>query len=151
MTTLETMSSMAADTGPVNIRTITRLASDLYLSCDRASRDAPDGFRQLVRELDSLQAALRTLRDDVSSNMALFERLDNSRKQNFHRRLDLCFDTLQRLEDLMAAYRDMGIFDGKQFWQRVKWTTQRGRIELLKSEVMVHCCCLPLCMSSLRK
>lgn len=73
MSPLETMSSIAADTGPVNICTITRLASDVYLSCDRASRYTPDGLRQLVRELDSLQAALRTFRDDVSSNMTLLE------------------------------------------------------------------------------
>lgn len=145
------MFNMVANFAPVDILNLTKLAWDLYHSCDRVAGDAPDGFRQLVAELASLQASLRALRDDVSSDTSLFEKLDDNRKQILDRCLDRSFNTLQQLKGLMVTYKDMGIGDGKQFWQRVKWATQRDHIKELKSKIMVHTCHLTLCMSSIRK
>lgn len=142
---------MSAEFGLSDIHAITKLACDLYFSLDRVARDAPDGFRQLVNELSSLQAGLRTLCDDVGSNPSQFDEPDEIRKQVLNRCLDRCLNTLLRLKDLMADYRDMGILDGRRFWKKVKWRTQEEQIQELKSRTMVHTCNLSLCMSSIRR
>ncbi|XHG03727.1 hypothetical protein AWENTII_007020 [Aspergillus wentii] len=134
----------------VDIFTVSKLACDLYHNCSLATRDAPDGFRQLVTELASFQGVLRALCDDVNSNTSFFEELEENRKRILERCMNGCYQTLQRLRDLLTKYRNMGIGDEKQFWQRVKWYTQRGQIEELRSKLMVHTCSLSLCMSSIR-
>lgn len=131
---------------------LAKLTWDLYHTCYLVARDAPDGFRQLVNELTSLQGVLRTLRDDVNSNASFFDDLEEGRRQILVRCLSSCFDTLNRLNDLISRYQALGIGDRKRlFWQKVKWTTQRGHIEELKSKIMVHSCNISLCMSSIEK
>lgn len=142
---------MASDFAAGDILTLTKTAWDLYHSCYLVARDAPDGFRKLVDELASLQGALCALRDDVHSNATFFDDLGDDRKRTLQRCLTGCFKTLQRLKDLITRYRNMGVGDGVQFWQKVKWTTQRGQIEELKSKIMVHTCKLSLCRSSIGK
>ena len=60
---------------------VTKLAWDLYHNCILVAREAPDDFRQLVNELASLQACLRTLRYDVNSDKSFLDRLGENRKQ----------------------------------------------------------------------
>ncbi|PLB55883.1 hypothetical protein P170DRAFT_372249 [Aspergillus steynii IBT 23096] len=142
-------SNMTSDFAAGDIVTLTKTAWDLYHSCYLVARDAPDGFRKLVDELASLQGALCSLRDDVLSSATFFEDLGDDRKRTLQRCLAGCFQTLQHLKDLVTRYRNMGVGDGTQFWQKVKWATQRGQIEELKSKIMVHTCNLSLCMSSI--
>ncbi|OJJ31549.1 hypothetical protein ASPWEDRAFT_62678 [Aspergillus wentii DTO 134E9] len=103
----------------VDIFTVSKLACDLYHNCSLATRDAPDGFRQLVTELASFQGVLRALCDDVNSNTSFFEELEENRKRILERCMNGCYQTLQRLRDLLTKYRNMGIGDEKQFWQRL--------------------------------
>ncbi|KAH8427342.1 uncharacterized protein LDX57_005056 [Aspergillus melleus] len=140
---------MMSDFAAGDIVTLTKTVWDLYHSCYLVARDAPDGFRKLVDELASLQGVLCTLREDVQSNTMFFEDLGVDRKRTLQRCLTGCFKTLQRLKDLITRYRNMGVGDGTQFWQKVKWATQRCQIDELKSKIMVHKCNLSLCMSSL--
>ena len=136
----------------VDILGLAKLGWDLYHTCYLVARDAPDGFRQLVNEVANLQEALRNLRGDVTSNPSFFDQLDDGRKQIFGRCLKSCFATLHRLNDLITRYQSLGIGDGKQlFWQKVKWASQRGHIEELRSKIMVHTCNIRLCMSSIEK
>lgn len=137
--------------GLADLLTLTKLAWDLYHNCYLVARDAPDGFRQLVNELASLQGILRSLRDDVNSDKSFLERLGEDRKQTLERCLQGCFHTLQELRDLVMKYRQLGIGDGLMFWQKIKWITQKSTINELKSKVMVHSCNLSLCMSSIGK
>ncbi|KAK1140607.1 hypothetical protein N8T08_010245 [Aspergillus melleus] len=141
--------NVMSDFAAGDIVTLTKTVWDLYHSCYLVARDAPDGFRKLVDELASLQGVLCTLRDDVQSNTMFFEDLGLDRKRTLQRCLTGCFKTLQRLKDLITRYRNMGVGDGTQFWQKVKWATQRCQIDELKSKIMVHRCNLSLCMSSI--
>ncbi|KAE8354898.1 hypothetical protein BDV28DRAFT_65884 [Aspergillus coremiiformis] len=138
-----------ADSSAADILTLTKLAWDLYHNCYLITNEAPDGFKQLVNELASLQGVLRALRDDVNSNASFFDDLEEGRRNTLQKCLDTCFKTLQQMKELISRYRTMGWGDGRQFWQRVKWITQRGQIDDLKSRVMVHTCNLSLCMSSI--
>lgn len=142
---------MTSDFAPGDIVTLTKTAWDLYHSCYLVARDAPDGFRKLVDELASLQGVLSGLRDNVQSNSMFFEDLESGRNRTLQRCLAGCFKTLQRLKDLITRYRNMGVGDGTRFWQKVKWETQRGQINELKSKIMVHSCNLSLCLSSIGK
>ena len=142
---------MALNVGVADLLTLTKLAWDLYHNCYLVARDAPDGFRQLVNELASLQGVLRSLRDDVNSDKSFLERLGEDRKQTLERCLAGCFSTLHDLRDLVIKYRDLGIGDGIMFWQKIKWISQKSAITELKSKVMVHTCNLSLCMSSIGK
>ena len=137
--------------GVGDILAITKLAWDLYHGCYLVAREAPDGFRQLVNELASLQGVLRTLRDDINSDKSFFERLGESRKQMLEKCLQACFDTLRSLQKLTIKYRELGLGDGIQFWRKLKWTTKQGEIADLKSKIMVHTCNISLCMSSIGK
>lgn len=142
---------MALNAGFADLLTLTKLAWDLYHNCYLVARDAPDGFRQLVNELASLQGVLRSLRDDVNSDKSFLERLGEDRKQTLERCLQGCFNTLKELRDLVVKYRELGIGDGLMFWQKIKWISQKSTITELKSKVMVHTCNLSLCMSSIGK
>ena len=130
---------------------VTKLAWDLYHNCFLVAREAPDDFRQLVNELASLQALLRTLRDDVNSDKSFLDRLDANRKQTLERCLANCFDTLRQLQKLVIKYRELGVEDGLQFWKKLKWVGKQGKIAELKSKIMVHTCNISLCMSSMGK
>lgn len=135
-----------------DVLSLAKLSWDLYRTCYLVAGDAPDGFRQLVNELASLQGVLRTLRDDVNSNASFFDELENGRQQILARCLGSCCDTLNRLNELISRYQALGIGDRKQlFWQKIKWATQRTHIEELKSKIMVHSCNINLCMSSIGK
>lgn len=140
---------MAGSFGVLEIPALNKLTWELYSRCRTIAKDAPDGFRGLVTELGSLQGALRALSDDVSSNTAFFERMNNDRRKTLGRCLRLCLQTLQRLKALLERYRELGISDGKSFWQKIQWITQRPQIEEIKSKIMVHTSTLSLCMSSI--
>ncbi|KAL2863399.1 uncharacterized protein BJX67DRAFT_261294 [Aspergillus lucknowensis] len=130
-----------------DVHTLATVAWDLYHSCHPISTGAPDGFRQLVNELASFHAALRTLRDHLNSTA--FEEQPENRARALQNCLHVCLNTLQRLKDLIGKYRDLGAGDGHQIWQRVIWVSQRGQIEQLKSRIMVHTANLHLWMSSI--
>ena len=68
------------------------------------AKKVADDFRQLVNELASLQACLRTLRDNVNSDKGSLERLDDNRKQTLERCLASCFETLHKLEKFVIKY-----------------------------------------------
>ncbi len=128
-----------------------QLAWDLYHNCYLVAREGPDEFRQLVNELASLQGVLRTLRDDITSDKSFLEKLGENRKQTLERCLAACFETLQKLQELVIKYRKLGIGDGVQFWRKIKWVTQQKTIANLKAKVMVHSCNLSLCITSIGK
>jgi hypothetical protein len=77
--------------------------------------------------------------------------MDQDRKQNFERSLGACLATLQRLKELLARLRGFETGEGKGFWQKIKWATQRIQIEDIRSKAMVHTCNLSLCISSIGK
>ncbi|GMG26244.1 unnamed protein product [Aspergillus oryzae] len=139
------------DSSAADILTLTKLAWDLYHNCYLITSDAPEAFKQLVNELASLQGVLRALRDDVNSNASFFDDLEEGRRNTLQRCLNACSNTLQNVKEVVAKYRNLGVGDGKQFWQRVKWVSQRGEIDDLKSRIMIHTCNLSLCMSSIGK
>ncbi|PLN80979.1 hypothetical protein BDW42DRAFT_169717 [Aspergillus taichungensis] len=140
---------MASNFEMVDIRILTKTAWSLYHNCNLVSRDAPDGFRQLVNELASLQGVLRSLQDHVNSNQSFFDELAEDRKRILHRSLESCSKTLQRLKELITRYRNMGVGDGRNFWHKVRWVTQRGQIDQLKSSMMICACNLSLCTTSI--
>lgn len=142
---------MSPNFGIIDIPALAKLTWELHNQCHFVVKDAPDGFRSLMTELRSLQGALRTLSDDVSSNTVFFERMNEDRRCTLERCLNTCFKTLRRLKDLLARYRELGLGDGKLFWQKIKWATQRTQIEDIRSKIMVHTCNLSLCMSSIGK
>ena len=123
----------------------------MYNDCYLVAREAPDDFRQLVNELGSLQIVLRNLRDDVNSDQSFVERLGENKKNMLERCLYSCSDTLRKLQALVTKYRSLGINDGLQFWKRLKWVSKQGEITELKSRIMVHCCNISLCMSTIGK
>lgn len=142
-------SSMPSNCGILDIPALARVTWELYNQFHPLSKDAPDGFRNLINDLGSLQGSLRALSEDVSSNAFFFQEMDTSRRQALERCLSACYQTLQRLKSLLGRYRDLGVGEGKTFWQRIKWSTQRVQIEDIRSKIIVHTCNLSLCMSSI--
>ncbi|KAL2820900.1 hypothetical protein BDW59DRAFT_164451 [Aspergillus cavernicola] len=140
---------MSSNPEIIDILSLTRLTWDLYHSCHLVAGGAPDGFRQLVNELASLQGILRALCDHANSNSSFFEELAEDRKPALQRCLNGCFNTLQQLQGLVTRYRELGVGDGYQVWHKVKWATPRGQIEELKSRIMIHTANLHLYMSSI--
>ncbi|KAJ5267526.1 hypothetical protein N7478_010334 [Penicillium angulare] len=126
---------------------ITRATWEIYSQCQQVAKDAPDGFRKLAKELGSLQGAMRAMTDDYASNTAFFGTLAEDRRLMLERCLHACLETLSRLTDLLNHYRELGISDGRHFWQRIKWSTQQMQIEDIRSKLMVHTCNMSLCMS----
>ncbi|KAJ5960884.1 uncharacterized protein N7479_008034 [Penicillium vulpinum] len=139
---------MSSDFAVLEIPALIKVTWDLYNQCQIVAKGAPEGFQKLVTELGSLQGALRTFGDEVSSNESFFEKMDEDRKQTFERSLGTCLVTLQRLKELIALFKgEHG--DGKGLWQKIKWATQRTQIEDIRSKIMVHTCNLSLCISSI--
>ncbi|KAJ5776675.1 uncharacterized protein N7511_001686 [Penicillium nucicola] len=140
---------MASRFGVVDIPALTKLTWDLHNQCHAVTKHAPDGFKRLVTELGTLQGFLRTFGDDMTSHASFLKTMDADRRQTLQRTLGTCFTTLQRLKDLLVRFKSLDIGDGKGFWQRVKWATQRSHIEDIRSKIMVHSCNLSLCISSI--
>ncbi|KGO77560.1 hypothetical protein PITC_060000 [Penicillium italicum] len=139
---------MPSNLAVVEIPALAKVTWDLYNQCQILAKDAPTGFQRLVTELDSLQGTLRTFSDGVNSNTS-FEKMDEDRKQTFERTLGNCLSNLQRLKELLVRLKGFETGDGKGFWQKIKWATQRTQIEDIRSKIMVHTCNLNLCISSI--
>ncbi|KAL4920066.1 hypothetical protein BDW62DRAFT_177519 [Aspergillus aurantiobrunneus] len=140
---------MSSNLDQVDIATLTKVSWDLYHAYYLVSGSAPDGFRQLVTELASLQGTLRVLRDHISSNPSFCDDLIENRRQTLRRCLGDCLHTLQLLEELFTKYRDSGVGDGSRIWQGIEWDTKQEQIEELKSRIMVHTANLHLYISSI--
>ncbi|KAJ5526258.1 hypothetical protein N7494_012908 [Penicillium frequentans] len=138
---------MEESLGITDIPALTKATWEIYNQCQTFAKDAPDGFRNLVTGLGSLQGVMRTLSDDFISNTAFFEQMSEDRRMIIERCLNDCFATLTWLTSLINRYRELGISEGKTFWQKVKWSTQRTQIEDIRSKLIVHTCNLSLCMS----
>lgn len=142
---------MSSKFGVLDIPTLAKETWELYNLCHPLAEEAPDSFRKLVHELESLQTSLRALGDDIGSNAAFFDSMGEDRKLTLERCVSACFQTLQRLRDLVNRYRELGVGDGRQFWRKIKWITQRQQIENIRSKIMVHTCNLTLCVSPIGK
>ncbi|KAJ5646581.1 hypothetical protein N7490_002953 [Penicillium lividum] len=119
---------MSENFGIADIPALTKATWEVYNQCQNFAKDAPDGFRHLVTGLSSLQGVMRTLSDDFISNTAFFEQM-------------------KTVGCLLNRYRELGISEGKAFWQRISWTTQRAQVEDIRLKLMVHTCNLCLCVS----
>lgn len=142
---------MSVNWGVTDILAVAKLAWDLYHKCYLVARDAPDEFRQLVNELASLQSVLRTVRDDINSDVSFLQKLGESRKESLERCLSGCFETLRRLQDLVIKYRKLGSDQSMQFWKKIKWIAEQKSITDVKARIMVHTCNISLCMTSIGK
>lgn len=131
----------------VDIPALARLSWDLYHSCYLISWDAPDGFRNLVTELASLQGTLGAFRDHVTSNPSFFESLPEDRIHGLRSCLHGSHSALKQLGDLVTKYRGSGLGDGPNF----EWDTHRGQIEGLRSRIMVYSANLHLYMTPTSK
>ncbi|KAJ6095622.1 hypothetical protein N7486_006368 [Penicillium sp. IBT 16267x] len=138
---------MEENLGINDIPALTKATWEVYNQCQIFAKDAPDGFRNLVTELGSLQGVMRTLSDNFISNTPFFEQMNKDRRLILERCLNACVETLTRLTSLLNQYRELGISEGKVFWQRIKWATQRAHVEDIKSKLIIHTCNLSLCMS----
>ncbi|KAI4105822.1 MAG: hypothetical protein LQ345_007213 [Seirophora villosa] len=137
------------DWGVGDILTLTKLAWDLYHKCYKVAKDAPDDFRQLVNELASLQGVLRTLRDDANSDDSFTRRLDDSRKERLESCIQSCHDTLRNLTKLVSKYQELVVGDGRQFWRKLQWVTEKGHIADFRCRIVVHTNTIGLHMSSI--
>ncbi|RAH59960.1 hypothetical protein BO85DRAFT_458000 [Aspergillus piperis CBS 112811] len=142
---------MASIFEAADIPELTKLARDLYLTCNSISGDAPDGFNQLVASLESLHSVFQTLKDDVSSSKIELSESDEECKHTLHRCLNACSGTLQQLKEVVDMYRNLGFENGRQLWQSIDWMTQQAFIDDLKSKIVAHTCHLGVCVGSLTK
>ncbi|GAA82207.1 similar to An02g05140 [Aspergillus luchuensis IFO 4308] len=142
---------MASIFEAADIPELTKLARDLYLTCNSISGDAPDGFNQLVASLESLHSVFQTLKDDVSSSKIELSESDEECKHTLHRCLNSCSGTLQQLKEVVDMYRNLGFENGRQLWQSIDWMTQQAFIDDLKSKIVAHTCHLGVCVGSLTK
>ncbi|PYI08497.1 hypothetical protein BO78DRAFT_73495 [Aspergillus sclerotiicarbonarius CBS 121057] len=141
--------SMASNVDTLDIPEIRRMSWDLYYICNSISGDAPDGFRQLVANLESLHSVFQTLEDDATKNSEAGQ--DKERKHTLQRCLKSCSGILQQLKEVVEMYRALGFGTGKQLWQSIDWMTQQGFIDDLNSKIVAHTCHLGLCVSSIGK
>ncbi|PYH36053.1 uncharacterized protein BO87DRAFT_304647 [Aspergillus neoniger CBS 115656] len=142
---------MASIFEAADVPELTKLARDLYLTCNSISGDAPDGFNQLVASLESLHSVFQTLKDDVSSSKIELSESDEECKHTLHRCLNSCSGTLQQLKEVVDMYRNLGFENGRQLWQSIDWMTQQAFIDDLKSKIVTHTCHLGVCVGSLTK
>ncbi|GKZ16997.1 hypothetical protein AbraIFM66951_005725 [Aspergillus brasiliensis] len=142
---------MAANFEAADIPELTKLARDLYLTCNSISGDAPDGFNQLVASLASLHGVFQTLRDDVSFRKFELAESEEECRHTLHRCLNSCSGTLQQLKEVVDMYRSLGFENGRQLWQSIDWMTQQAFIDDLKSKIVAHTCHLGVCVGSLTR
>ncbi|EHA22905.1 hypothetical protein ASPNIDRAFT_52223 [Aspergillus niger ATCC 1015] len=142
---------MASNSEAADIPELTKLARDLYLTCNSISGDAPDGFNQLVASLASLHSVFQTLRDDVSTRKFELAESDDECRHTLYRCLHSCSGTLQQLKEVVDMYRNTGFENGRQLWQSIDWMTQQAFIDDLKSKIVAHTCYLGVCVGSLTK
>ncbi|PYH95253.1 hypothetical protein BO71DRAFT_377842 [Aspergillus ellipticus CBS 707.79] len=114
---------MPSDIERMDVPHVSRMTWDLYSACAAMAGDAPDGFKQLVVKLESLNHVLRTINDGAASISGL-EKPDEERKHALQLSLGACFSHLQQLKELVDKYQSMGLGNGKLSWQLINWVTQ---------------------------
>lgn len=127
---------------PADIVTAVKLSWKLYHDCLLVAYEAPDAFRQLVNELQSLQATLRMLRDNADT-------LGPQRKEAVQGGVENCVRTLKALEKLMARFDKLATSNRLQFWRRIQWSIYQGSIEEFRARIMAHTCTLSLTISTI--
>ena len=126
----------------------TKLAKDLHRCCAPVVREAPDEFRQLVKQLEVLEGALSALQDDVTSDTAFFKELNDSQQESLQRCLFSCHDTLRTLDTLITRSR---IAEGTHSLHKVEWSTWREEVSGLQAKITVHSCHIRLSTSPIGK
>lgn len=126
-------------------------ALDLYQNCYKVAKQAPDEFRQLVRELGAFKGLLKHLHDDVHSDQSFEKRLDGARQESLKRCLAQSLDTLRQLQSLLAKYRELMLRDGLQFWVRAKWVWKQNELIELKEKIKAHTYTIQLCLTTISK
>ncbi|RAK95033.1 uncharacterized protein BO80DRAFT_498065 [Aspergillus ibericus CBS 121593] len=139
-----------ANVDTLDISEIRRTTWELYRFCDSISGNAPDGFRQLVANLQSLHNLFQKWKDDPTSKNSEVGH-DEERKHNLQRCLKSCSSTLQQLKEVVKMYQASGFGTGEQLWQTIDWTTQQAFIDDVNTKIVAHKCHLGLCVSSNHK
>ncbi|PWY71710.1 hypothetical protein BO70DRAFT_298199 [Aspergillus heteromorphus CBS 117.55] len=115
---------MSPDIEVIDIPKVAQMTYDLCSVCTAMSLDAPDGFKQLVSKLESLNSVLQELRDGAVLTTVGQEKSGEERKITLQRGLNICYSNLKQLKELVDKYQDMGLGNGKLPWQLVNWATQ---------------------------
>ncbi|KAJ5899643.1 hypothetical protein N7495_004387 [Penicillium taxi] len=141
---------MSSNLTILDIPTLVEVTRELYSRCQPITKDAPDGFQSLVEELGLMQHIAQTLENDFSSKTPFLEKMGEGRKVVLERCLNACFQALEQFKVLLQRYQEAGIGEGKQFWQKIKWSTQQTHVEDLRSKILVHSCNLSFFTGSIR-
>lgn len=113
--------------------------------------EAPDSFRQLVNELQSLQGTLRLLRANVEADNAFLDKASAERQATLQSGIEGCWETLKSLERLTVGFYNFRRSGSLQLIKRIKWAYHQSQIEGYRARIMAHTCTLSLTMSAMGK
>ncbi|KAI9747314.1 MAG: hypothetical protein M1835_002149 [Candelina submexicana] len=111
--------------------------------------EAPDGFKQPVNGLASLQSFLQILHKDVNADNSILEKLGEQKKGNLKWFLSSCYDTLKHMDMFLYICGPIGVGDDLQPWRNVRWLTQQRGVPALRAKVTAHIRSISLCMSAI--
>ncbi|KAL4878010.1 hypothetical protein BJY04DRAFT_230284 [Aspergillus karnatakaensis] len=121
-----------------NTSSLARLTWDLYNLCYFVSESAPDDLHELITEPVSFQGLLRSLHDSAASNSSSEDPTEADQDLLRHS-LQTCLHALQRLEQLVAEFRDLASENGSQMQHNIEKATRRTEIEKLQAALTVQC------------
>ena len=141
---------------------MSKLAWNLAQVFTTGRKSAPAEFREVESQLYSLSAALTALRDaradgraaisiNVAPSLATSHEQENSSQRTIDNILRSCDETLKHLQKTVEKY---GIVTEPsdssrpilrrwsqelvKNWKKIEWTTKKGDLATLKSQIMVH-------------
>lgn len=124
---------------------LANLARDLYKQC----KDAPEEFRNVRKEVDSLRVAIRQLRKEAESEHSLLNRggpEELQRRKDLERIRENCSDILEEFQQLLHTYRSLGT-NSKRTWDRVKFRSTD--VQGIRNRLAVHVSSITILLDTL--
>lgn len=101
-----------------------QLAHRVWKEC----RGAPEDFRAVSTEVDSLRLVLNEVQDAVQDRD-----LSLAKQQDLKKLVEACTEVLQELQGLLAKYKSLAT-QSKRTWDRLRWS--KDHVESIRLRVI---------------
>lgn len=115
-----------------------QLAYNLWKYCYKVARDAPEDFKLLVSEINTLSQSLRFLEEETRDPNSTLMKSGEDRIRMMNEMILRVSGTLRELGKIAKKYEKLGTTSRssmKQTWAKFKWSIDASDLDALRSKV----------------
>lgn len=115
-----------------------QLAYNLWKYCYKVARDAPQEFKLLVAEINTLAQSIRFLEEETRDPNSTLMQSGDDRIRMMNEMIARVGVTLQELQKIAEKYEKLGTLSRgriKQTWAKFKWSVDAADLDVLRNKV----------------